>query len=578
MVPCIGCFKFAFDAVSEMALKHDELELSQSLLARRDRIESYYSGLGPERRPHIHCAATQRIDKTLDRYDKDFGFYYTNEPKLGSSTAPQSNRCDPIKPQDEANSVTESINVAIERAIAAAVLVFPANPLGAEMSKLGVASSKGEEYSFSEPEANRFKLTWTPGSTLSGLAVDSRYSKWGGLRWWGNGFALLLWCLLGVWLTRVLRKIFLTDVQKLTASDIVSWKNVSDIRGNFLVVGLAKSGKSESLRSIAGLSSKNRWDLRVELKRIMSGSPYPDPESAGSVVIIDEFDFNLKDREYNLVRLNLLEHVLYESECRVVLVSSVDPLYFLVEGAPGILSDATEPEMARKLLDRWARVLSNFERVRTGSPGNPEFRKKVKEFIRSHPDRRESALWVRQECHGTSILRKIGSNVLDELERSGPITRSWVENRVLDRAGDYYRVLWSGLTSSERLVLYQLALDGWANPKNTAALQQLESKFLIRRTQGYRIMNESFRCFVACTEHAHEIAEWERQEKQSTWRVLRLVIIGLAVTAGIWLLHSQAALSQQLAAYIAGLATLLTAVSTLFARSGKQTAVKAEPN
>jgi hypothetical protein len=417
MVPCVGCFKFAFDAVSEMALKHDELELSQSLLARRDRIESYYSGLGPERRPHIHCAATQRIDKTLDRYDKDFGFYYTNEPKLGSSTAPQSNRCDPIKPQDEANSVTESINVAIERAIAAAVLVFPANPLGAEMSKLGVASSKGEEYSFSEPEANRFKLTWTPGSTLSGLAVDSRYSKWGGLRWWGNGFALLLWCLLGVWLTRVLRKIFLTDVQKLTASDIVSWKNVSDIRGNFLVVGLAKSGKSESLRSIAGLSSKNRWDLRVELKRIMSGSPYPDPESAGSVVIIDEFDFNLKDREYNLVRLNLLEHVLYESECRVVLVSSVDPLYFLVEGAPGILSDATEPEMARKLLDRWARVLSNFERVRTGSPGNPEFRKKVKEFIRSHPDRRESALWVRQECHGTSILRKIGSNVLDELER-----------------------------------------------------------------------------------------------------------------------------------------------------------------
>lgn len=55
-------------------------------------------------------------------------------------------------------------------------------------------------------------------------------------------------------------------------------------------------------------------------------------------------------------------------------------------------------------------------------------------------------------------------------------------------------------------------------------------------------------------------------------------MIGLMVTAGIWLLHSQAALSQQLAAYIAGLATLLTAVSTLFARSGKQTAVKAEPN
>jgi hypothetical protein len=578
VVPCVGFFKFAFDAVSEMALKHDQIELSQSLLARRDRIKGYYRALGGALGPKMHCAATQRMDSTLDRYDKDFGFSYREEPKLSSIPGAQSNQCDAIKPLNEGDSFTESINVAIERAIAAAVLVFPANPLGAEMSKLGVASSTGEEYSFSEPEANRFTLSWKPESRLSGLMVDSQYSKWRGLPWWGYACALLFWCLLGVWLTRVLRKIFLTDVQKLRASDIVSWNDVSDIQGNFLVVGLAKSGKSESLRPIAGLSPKNYWDLRVELKLIMSGASYPHPESAGSVVIMDEFDFNLKDREYNLLRLNLLEHVLYESECRIVLVSSVDPLYVLVEGAPEILSDPMEPELARKLLDRWARALSNFERVRTGSPGNPEFRKRVQDFIRSHPHLREFALWVRQECHGTSMLRKIGLKILDEFTRSGPITRSWVESNVLDRAGDYYRVLWSGLTTSERLVLYQLALDGWANPKNTAALQQLESKCLIRRTQGYRIMNESFRCFVACTEHADEIAEWEKQEKQSTWRVVRLVMIGLALAAGIWLLHSQAALSQQLAAYIAGVATLVTAVSTLFSRSGKQTAVKGEAN
>lgn len=578
MVPCVGCFKFSFDAVSEMALKHDEIELSQSLLARRDRIRSYYGGLGPARGPKIHLAAMQRITETLDRYDKHFGFCYTGEPKLGFSPDSQVDPCDSVEPQEKANSFTESINVAIEKAIAEAVLVFPTNTLGAEMSKLGVASSEGEEHSFGEPAPNRFKLTWKPGSRLAGLTVDSRYPKWAGLRGWSYGFVLLLWCLLGVWLTSVFRKIFLTDVQKLRATDVVSWNQVCDIQGNFLVIGLAKSGKSESLRSIAGLCPKNRWDLRVELKRIISGSPYPDPGPAGSVVLIDEFDFNLKDRDYNLVRLNLLERVLYESDCKIVLVSSVDPLYFLIEGAPEILSDATEPESARKLLDRWARVLSNFEEVRMGSPGNLEFSDIIKEFIRAHPDCREFALRVRQECHSTAMLRKIGTSILDEFEPARPITRSWVESSVLHRAGDYYRVLWSGLTSSERLVLYQLALDGWANPKNTAALQQLESKFLIRRTQGYRIMNESFRCFVACTEHADEIADWEKQQKQSTWRVLRLVMLGLAVTAGIWLLHSQAALSQELAAYIAGFATLLTAVSTFFARSGKQAAAKAEPN
>ena len=47
MVPCIGCFKFAYDVVSETALKHDEIVVSKDLLARRDRIHSYYLDLIP---------------------------------------------------------------------------------------------------------------------------------------------------------------------------------------------------------------------------------------------------------------------------------------------------------------------------------------------------------------------------------------------------------------------------------------------------------------------------------------------------------------------------------------------------
>jgi hypothetical protein len=83
------------------------------------------------------------------------------------------------------------------------------------------------------------------------------------------------------------------------------------------------------------------------------------------------------------------------------------------------------------------------------------------------------------------------------------------------------------LATSERLALYQLALDGWANPKNTAALQQLESKLLIRRMPMFRIMNMSFQRFVASAEHTSEIEQWEKEQKQSTWRALRLVLIEL---------------------------------------------------
>src|SRR5258708_39912755 len=100
------------------------------------------------------------------------------------------------------------------------------------------------------------------------------------------------------------------------------------------------------------------------------------------------------------------------------------------------------------------------------------------------------------------------------------------------------------------------------------ALQQLERKSLIHRAPMYRIMNETFLQFVKSTEHADEIAEWEKHEERSTWRALRLVLIALAIGTGVWLLHSQAALSQTVAAYIAGIATLLTASPGLFRRSG----------
>jgi hypothetical protein len=54
-------------------------------------------------------------------------------------------------------------------------------------------------------------------------------------------------------------------------------------------------------------------------------------------------------------------------------------------------------------------------------------------------------------------------------------------------------------------------------------------------------------------------------------------MIGLAVAVGIWFLHSQAALSQELAAIVAGAATVLTAFSALFGRSAKPSASKPEP-
>jgi hypothetical protein len=170
------------------------------------------------------------------------------------------------------------------------------------------------------------------------------------------------------------------------------------------------------------------------------------------------------------------------------------------------------------------------------------------------------------------MLRRIGKEILEHFQTDHPVNFSWVWSRVLERADAYYHVLWSVLTPTERLVLYQLAFDGWANPKNSVALQQLERKRLVYKRPMYQIMNESFRRFIQSTEHTEEIAEWERREQQSTWHAFRYVVIGGVIGLGVWLLYTQATLTQVMAGSITAIVTLLTAVSSLFGRSGPQPA------
>jgi hypothetical protein len=149
-------------------------------------------------------------------------------------------------------------------------------------------------------------------------------------------------------------------------------------------------------------------------------------------------------------------------------------------------------------------------------------------------------------------------------------------NRVLDLADSYYRVLWTGLTTTERLVLYQLARDGWANTRNLAAIQQLEIKQLVRRDPMYKMINESFRWFVLSPEHADDITQWEKLEQESTWHALKFVVIAIGIGLGAWLLYTQAAFSQTVVGYVAAIATLLTAAGSLFGRSGRPTSAKAD--
>jgi hypothetical protein len=222
------------------------------------------------------------------------------------------------------------------------------------------------------------------------------------------------------------------------------------------------------------------------------------------------------------------------------------------------------PEPPAQILDRWAAVLSSFVKVeiqdRTGKHIDDYIAGKKKNGVEYPP---ELVRIITQECDHTAHLRRLGTTMMDGHRTGSAVSRPALVEEILDRADAYYRVLWSTCTREERLVLFQLARDGWANPKNERAIQQLERRRLVRRSPGLRIMNESFCRFVRDAQLPDEVAKWEQEEQQSAWSALKLGLTTAALMAGAWLLYTQQDVFQMGIGYLAAMGTASGAVLSL---------------
>jgi hypothetical protein len=581
VVPCFGFFKYAYDAVSEISLKRDQAVLADNVQARRERIRSYYDRLATP--GFTSC----RINQPFDRYDT---LFFSVSPVPGSAEENceviGSGSITPIESAPEKACVVQpavpsnGLNEWIEKIIAKSTLTFPANEIGVEMSRLGVASTEPRDAwdrSWEELNPRCFALSGTSGSRLSDFKVTSSYLRWEGLTLGPTRYLIMFLAGLVFWLISLTRQIFLTDVQSPAPFKLVQWKSVSDINANYLVIGRTQSGKTRILRELSGLDPGDWRDLRSEIAKTIKDQNYQGPPSHTSVLILDHFEFNIRDRIWNRSRLEFLENLLYPDRSKVVegtslivptlvIVSTIDPSYFLSEEGSKILADGKDPSESTRLFDRWVRALAKFTKVSLAHSGREVFLTEVANIAELGLKHAQFAAWVCRECGSTTFLRAVGTAILRELWKTPPETREQLTEIVLDRVDTYYRVLWSGLTGSERLVLYQLAIDGWANPKNAPAIQQLERKQLICKAPMYRIMNDSFCQFVQSGEHAREISEWEKHEQESAWHAVRFILIAVLIGGGVWLLYTQAQLFQLGTGTITAIAALLTAIAGFSAR------------
>lgn len=223
---------------------------------------------------------------------------------------------------------------------------------------------------------------------------------------------------------------------------------------------------SESARVSAILRAR-RDVLVIDVAEIARGAE-PDVEVSAHVVVLDRFDLRGDDADATGKTLALLERLAARRpDTPVVIVAAVDPERLAGAGVEPVGELSAEPSPDSHDLDRWASVLERFKRVRVA------------------PGPRGSA------------------------------------NRA--------RSLWLSCTSDQRLALHQLAHDGWVNPKNARALQQLQQRGLITG-RPLHFVDEELERFVLHAVTRRERKAWA-EGHASAWDGIRLMF--LVVTLGV---------------------------------------------
>lgn len=131
---------------------------------------------------------------------------------------------------------------------------------------------------------------------------------------------------------------------------------------------------------------------------------------------------------------------------------------------------------------------------------------------------------------------------------------------------DHHRT-WKLCTRSERLLLYDVARGRLANPRNTAVIEALMARGLLKRDPWPKIADESFENFVRTAESAEELAQWQRDASRGSgrWRSTVITVLLLALLlAVLWFSWSAGDKFKIVTAIVAGAVAFLGQVGQVF--------------
>jgi hypothetical protein len=526
VLPCFGIFKIAYHSISALAIETALQDRADLLMHRSEAIRDRFSDpeIAPadnnEQRGGRVSIVVKRIQEGLDRYDRPV-------------FAPRGLKL----PEDVPPRVSQ-----VDKKIAELTAWFPNNTFGGQLRQATMADFRDKN------------SPWVAG-VVDGYEIIALKQVPEGLRekslrgvypvWRVGREHVLILALLGllliVWLRYMARKLFLTELEQ--APPLEPWSPPDLPDSGLVIIGDPESGRAAAA---ARIPAKDWIDLA---QTVVSGS-WSLPELKENVVVVDNFEFDIESPESCQAKLKLLEELVFVRRKQVVLLSTVDPIF--------------HAEACGQMLERWVAVLGGLQKLVMDDRMLNPIDAWVTERALSKKFLPEGLVaLILEECNGFPHLRRVGIGILGRHVPGSAFSHARIMEELMDRADTFYRMLWTACANQERLVLFQLARDGWANPKNARAIRQLERRGLVRRTPALRILNESFRRFVWDAQLPAEVKKWEEEVQNSTWSALKLGFTTAAFAGGAWLLYTQQEIFQAGTGYLAALGTASGAVISL---------------
>ena len=223
-----------------------------------------------------------------------------------------------------------------------------------------------------------------------------------------------------------------------------------------VLLGTPHSGKTEALKHCSGIHYIDLIDTpQWEAEHLAPGSD--------EVFVLDHFDHDLDSLSRAQRKLRMLERLVYQIKCRVVIVTTVDPLYYF---------------------DWLAR--------RTGGSGN------------QNGDNLDIGRWA---------------NVLASFHVVRAKNRSSIEGE------RYFPLLWETCSDEEHRALYQIAKYGWVNYHQKQALTHLFRCGILSHGPKFEVADPDFAKYIRHSVSVEDLAVPEEGGKAETMSALRIVLV-----------------------------------------------------